>query len=112
MRTEFAVPGGIKLKSRLLLVTYTAKPGMRETFLQDVKDSGVLNLIRNETGCLRYDYFLDTDVPDRILLVEKWKSAELQELHLSQPHMKRLLEIKNRSIMTTDVEQITVAEDD
>ena len=97
-----------KMKSVLLLVTYTAKPGMREIFLRDVRDSGVLSAIRNEAGCLRYDYFLDAEDSDRILLVEKWESAEHQQIHQTQPHMKHLLEIKSLSIASTSVEQLTI----
>ena len=100
------------MKALLLLVTYTAKPGMRETFLQDVKDSGLLSVIRKETGCLQYEYYLDADREERILLVEKWASLDLQQLHQAQPHMKQLMEIKNRSIAETRVERMTVEGDD
>ena len=41
----------------LLLVTYTARPGMREEFVQKVREAGILEAIRNENGCIRYDYF-------------------------------------------------------
>ena len=34
-----------------LFVIYTAKPGMREAFLNDVKSSGILQLILDEKGC-------------------------------------------------------------
>ena len=33
-----------------LFVIYTAKPGMREAFLNDVKSSGILQLILDEKG--------------------------------------------------------------
>lgn len=98
------------MNSILLLVTYTAKPGMRAEFLRDVQDSGILPTIRSEAGCLRYAYFLDADNPDRILLLEQWQSAEHQQVHLTQPHMKRLLEIKTRCIAETSVEKIAVTD--
>ena len=90
------------MNSILLLVTYTAKPGMREDFLRDVQGSGILPVIRSEAGCLRYAYFLDADDPDQ--------SAERQQVHLTQPHMKRLLEIKTRCIAETSVEKIAVTD--
>ena len=43
-----------------LLVTYTAKAGQRDAFLQAVLQSGLPERIRQENGCLRYDYFLST----------------------------------------------------
>ena len=41
----------------LLLVTYSARPGMREEFVQKVREAGILEAIRKENGCVRYDYF-------------------------------------------------------
>ena len=54
----------------LLLVTYTAKPYGRERFLQQVRQSGILEAIRQEEGCLSYDYFLSEEDDRQILLVE------------------------------------------
>ena len=41
-----------------------------------------------------------------MILVEEWESAELQALHLEQPHMKRLADIKPRYVIETAVEFI------
>lgn len=41
-----------------------------------------------------------------VILVEEWESAELQALHLEQPHMKRLADIKPRYVIETAVEFI------
>ena len=46
------------MKPLRLLVTYTAKPGQRDAFLRAVLQSGVPETVRQEDGCLRYDYFL------------------------------------------------------
>lgn len=56
-----------------LFVIYTAKPGMREAFLNDVKSSGILQLILDEKGCRRYEYFASVQNPDTLLLAETWK---------------------------------------
>ena len=40
-----------------LLVTYTAKPGCREQFVRKIVTDGILTAIRNEEGCLAYDYY-------------------------------------------------------
>lgn len=53
-----------------LLVIYTAKPGMREAFLNDVKARGILQLILDEKGCRRYEYFASVQNPDTLLLAE------------------------------------------
>ena len=96
----------------LLLVTYTAKTGMREHFLYDIQESAILDTIRGEDGCLAYDYFLAAEDADRLLLVEKWASPKQQQTHMDQLHMKALGEIKERWIARTHVERIYFEEGD
>lgn len=100
------------MNALLLLVTYTAKPGMRDVFLQEVLASGILDKIRAEKGCLRYAYYKSAENPDEILLTEQWAAPEHQPAHMQQPHMKQLLEIKNRLIQSTSLERMTTEGDD
>lgn len=100
------------MKPLLLLVTYTAKPGMREQFLSEIKECAILETIRREAGCLTYDYFLAAEDENRLLLVEKWTSQEQQQIHMAQPHMKQLAEVKDRWIAQTNVERIYLKEGD
>lgn len=90
-----------------LLVTYKMQNGSAEAFLSELSGIGIPELVRAENGCLRYEYFLPANgSTDRMLLVEEWESAELQALHLEQPHMKRLADIKPRYVSETAVEFI------
>lgn len=100
------------MKPLLLLVTYIAKPGMREQFLGEIKKCAILETIRREAGCLAYDYFLAAEDENCLLLVEKWASQEQQQLHMAQPHMKRVAEYKQRWIAQTSVERIYLKEGD
>ena len=77
-----------------LYVRYLAKPGCRETFLRQLTTHGIIDAIRREDGCLRYDYFLSVQNADEILLVEQWESEEKQQVHLRTAHMDRLRELK------------------
>lgn len=56
-----------------LFVIYTAKPGMREAFLNDVKSSGILQLILDEKGCRRYEYFASVQTPTHCCLPKHGK---------------------------------------
>ena len=94
------------MKPLRLLVTYTAKPGQRDAFLRAVLQSGVPETVRQEDGCLRYDYFLSAERPDEILLIEEWASAEQQQTHLRQPHMQQLKLQKEQYIAETDVQTL------
>lgn len=84
-----------------LSVNYFAKPGRREEFLRRVVESGILSAIRAEDGCLRYDYYLSCQDENEILLLEAWESKEKQQVHMTQEHMKRLMDIKNDCIERT-----------
>lgn len=65
------------------------------------------NSSARENGCVRYDYYLPADgSADCVILVEEWQTAELQALHMEQPHMKRLAEIKIRYVSPTTVDII------
>lgn len=84
-----------------LYVKYTAHEGCRETFLREIVEQGILTDIRNEAGCLRYDYYLSAQEENVILLIEQWESEAHQRVHMQQPHMKPLMEIKDKYIAET-----------
>ena len=88
------------------LVTYTAKPGQRETFLRALAARGLPETIRAEDGCLQYDYFLSIDRADEILLLERWRSAEAQQTHLRQPHMAQVRELKEQYVENTTLRKL------
>lgn len=81
-----------------LYVRYLAKPGCRESFLRQLTTEGIIDAIRREDGCLRYDYFLSVQNADEILLVEQWQTDEKQQAHLRAPHMDRLRRLKSEYV--------------
>lgn len=86
-----------------IFVNYKAKQGKREGFLDYVLSSGTLEKIKNEDGCILYNYYFDALDKDTILLIEEWKNEECQKRHLSSPHMKELLEKKKEYIDSTEI---------
>lgn len=88
-----------------LNVTYVMKPGKGGEFLQRIQDSGVADAIRREEGCLQYDYFLPWPAGDKVLLVERWASRQAQQVHMGQPHMALLGQIKDACVLQVQLEQ-------
>ena len=72
----------------LILVTYHAKPGRGREFLREIEKHGLRD--------------------DTVLLVEQWQTPAHQSAHMAQAHMKTLLELKNREILSTDVQKYLV----
>lgn len=89
-----------------IYVKFTCLPEKREAFIQKVKETGVLEAIRAENGCIRYDYYLSEKDPRELLLIEQWESKEHQQIHITQPHMARLREFKGDYITDTKLGEI------
>lgn len=91
------------MRKLFLNVTYAAKSGKREDFIEAVNSSGILGKIREEDGCIGYEYFYAADDPGKILLVERWESEAKQSAHLKRPHMELLKAIKEKYVAGTEI---------
>ena len=87
----------------LLQVTYTMLPGQRDAFLQMMRESGILDQIRREEGCLDYRYYLPEEEDGTLLLVERWTGPEAQKAHMATSHMARLGQVKAQYVAETSV---------
>ena len=84
-----------------IYVVFKSFDGKREAFVERAKAEGIVDEIRKENGCIRYDYYYSEKDPNEILLIEEWESKEHQQIHIEQPHMARLREFKNDYIEST-----------
>ena len=89
----------------VLNVTYKTKPGMREEFVKALAAAGMHAAVNAEDGCLKYDYYLDLQDENKVLLVERWESKEKQQIHLTQPHMAAMKDIKAAFVESTALEE-------
>ncbi|MBQ3590105.1 MAG: antibiotic biosynthesis monooxygenase [Clostridia bacterium] len=91
-----------------ILVIYTAKNGVcGKDFIKDLEQNGVLSAIRNENGCVKYEYYLPYEGASTILLYEIWESPEHQRVHMTQPHMKLAMEIKQKYIDSVQLKKLS-----
>ena len=84
-----------------IYVKFQCVPGKREGFIEKMKETGVLEAIRAEDGCLKYDYYLSEKDPDELLLIEQWETKQHQQVHIGQPHMDRMRTFKDEYIQST-----------
>ena len=78
-----------------IYVKFECLPHKRAAFIDRVKAEGVLDAIRAEDGCIRYDYYYSDKNPNELLLIEAWETKEHQQIHIGQPHMAKLREFRN-----------------
>lgn len=91
-----------------IYVVFNCLPGKREAFVERVKQEGIVDAVRAENGCIRYDYYYSEKDPNELLLVEAWESKEHQQIHLDQPHMVQLRALKDDYIETTTLKEYQV----
>ena len=84
-----------------IYVKFECLPEKREAFIDKVKSTSVLDAIRAEDGCIRYDYYLSEKDPNELLLIEQWESKQHQQIHVTQPHMDTLRSFKGDYITNT-----------
>lgn len=89
-----------------IYVKFTCLPEKREAFVEKMKQTGILEAVRAEVGCYRYDYYFSEADPNELLLIEQWESQEHQQVHIKQPHMKQLRTFKNDYITDTVLGEI------
>ncbi|MBE6688297.1 MAG: antibiotic biosynthesis monooxygenase [Ruminococcaceae bacterium] len=86
-----------------IYVVFKSFPGKREAFIEKLHSENIVDAVRKEDGCIRYDYYYSEKDPNEILLIEAWESKQHQQTHIEQPHMARLREIKKDYIETSNL---------
>ena len=88
-----------------VVVTYTLKPGHGEAFARDLHESGVLEKVRREAGCMQYELFSAVDTPDRMLLAEQWDGKANMDAHAAGDLFKLMQSIEGKHVSGVDVKR-------
>ena len=87
-----------------IYVNFICHPGKREAFVERMKTEGVLEAVRAEDGCIRYDYFYPVGSDNTLFLWEQWESREHQKVHCQTEHFARLGQLKEQFHATTEIQ--------
>ena len=85
-----------------IYVKFECLPQKREAFIQKVKETGVLEAIRAEDGCIKYDYYLAEKDPLELMVVEALHPGRNQLL----PHLFQV-EVPEIGLLSVEVVQGT-----
>ena len=96
------------MKNISILVMYYLKPDTKDKFLSELLEAKIPETFRKESGCLAYEYFVPAydNSSNVVVLLETWKSKEFQSVHLRQPNMRLLKEIKDKYVVHTEVKYL------
>ena len=84
-----------------LQVIYTVKEGSKQAFYEALEKSGAPDKVRAEDGCLLYEYRPEEGPENELYLYEEWVSPEHQKVHMTQPHMKDIMALKDQFVSET-----------
>lgn len=95
-------------KRLLVEVHYKLNEGMRDEFLQKIKEAAIVEESRKEAGNGRYEYFFPVTDPDSLVLFEVWNTGEDQRRHTETEHYRRLSELKMKYVADTQVKKTII----
>ena len=95
----------------VLNVIFKCAPGTREELRELVRAEGIDVASRNEEGNFKYEFFMSTEEPDGILLIEWWKDVDAWMAHRTLPHYKKLDEIKKGRVLSAEIRKYFTDED-
>ena len=88
----------------IVRVKYRTPEGQRDAFLQQMFDEGLPQACRAEEGNICYDYFLNYEDPNEILLLEMWKTEEGLAKHGKEPHFDRIGQVRREAGVQATIE--------
>lgn len=84
---------------------YTGRNGNAKKFAEEMTRSGTVELIRTESGNLRYEYYISMDDPEIVLLIDSWTDQKAIDDHHASPMMKTIAELREKYDLHMTVER-------
>jgi quinol monooxygenase YgiN len=89
---------------------YTGKNGSARRFAEEMTASGTADMIRAETGNLRYEYYQSLDDPETILLIDSWEDQAAIDRHHASPMMAVIAVLREKYDLHMTAERYVSAE--
>lgn len=89
---------------------YTGVNGNARKFAEEMESSGTADLIRNEDGNERYEYFYPANDPETVLLIDIWKDQESIDIHHASPMMEKISQLREKYDLHMKVERYVTDE--
>ena len=86
-------------------IYYSGENGNARKFAEEMESSGTADLIRNEEGNIRYEYFLPLNDTETVLLIDSWKNQEAIDKHHSSTMMKAIIQLREKYNLHMKVER-------
>jgi len=89
---------------RRIIVNYDVKENTGRDLVKAFLASDAVKRVREEEGCLQYEYYVSAENPDKVILVELWETAEDHLAHKAGANMAALADVKKPYVKAQTVE--------
>ena len=89
---------------------YTGANGAARRYAEEMEKTGVAKRIREEEGCLRYEYFFPMNDDDTVLLIDSWADQESIDRHHESEMMAELAALREKYDLHMRVERFVSAD--
>lgn len=86
-------------------IYYSGQGGAARAFAKEMVATKLVDEIRKEEGCLRYEYFFPMDDRETVLLIDEWRDQEAIDLHHKTELMSKISELRKKYDLTMKVER-------
>lgn len=93
-------------------IRFHGNPEHLSAMVAELSTSGDLSKIRQQEGCVYFDFFRSAEREDELLLAEKWKSAQALQQHHQTEMMANLLALIQRYAFEMQVEKYELTAQD
>ena len=84
---------------------YTGKGDAARKFAQEMETTGIADRIRQEEGCLRYEYFLPMNDPNTVLLIDSWSCQAAIDKHHASILMQEVAKLREKYDLHTKAQR-------
>lgn len=84
---------------------YSGVEGSARRFAEEMEESGIADLIRSESGNLRYEYFIPLSDPETILLIDSWEDQKALDVHHTSSIMGEIVRLRDKYDLHMRVER-------
>ena len=89
---------------------YTGMNGNARKFAEEMERSGIADLIRQERGNERYEYFLPMTDSETVLLIDAWKDQHALDIHHASLMMEQIAHLRGKYDLHMKVERYVTDE--
>lgn len=86
-------------------IYYSGENGNARKFAEEMESSGTAELIRNEKGNIKYEYFFPLNDPETVLLIDSWQDQKAIDEHHSSAMMKTITQLREKYNLRMKVER-------